>query len=403
MLTAKRPAWLVYVAYNFMIYMTSASFWPFVGSYYTNVGITRMQIGLIATFVTITSLIFQPLWAYVSDRLHNRRLVLLFLLGISAVAIFLYTIQPVFGVFALAAITYYAFCSSIIPLGDAIALNNLARMRVNFSYVRIGGTIGFAVCVFLLGRLYIGHLTWMFPATSILLVIAGIPVFFFPREKDGKEARAASASIPEREANSDPAKDVPPYRHFGIMLALLMMFVAQIGLTYYSNFLSVYATDLHYGSQTIGLLQVVSAMSEVPMLLFISKLKVRFGTFRLLLFASFMIGVRLLLAGSTGTIAMVFVAQTTQSLSGILMYYCCITYISANVSERHKSRGQVLYTVLLGGVASALGNLIGGALSQAYGIRYGYIGMGAVVCTFTIAFAFVIWRLMKKGKITAHE
>ena len=56
-----------------------------------------------------------------------------------------------------------------------------------------------------------------------------------------------------------------------IVYVLAFAFVFQIGASFCSAFLGVYAVEIGYGQSQIGLLNCISASSEIPVLLCIKK------------------------------------------------------------------------------------------------------------------------------------
>lgn len=57
-----------------------------------------------------------------------------------------------------------------------------------------------------------------------------------------------------------------------VIFVLAFAFICQVGLSFYGGFTSVYLLNLGYGQGTIGLLNCISALSEVPVLFFANKL-----------------------------------------------------------------------------------------------------------------------------------
>ena len=70
---------------NIAYWVAAGTYGPFLSAYYTARGMTAAQIGMLLSISPIASILIQPLWARLSDRSGNRRLVLLLLtLGAAA-------------------------------------------------------------------------------------------------------------------------------------------------------------------------------------------------------------------------------------------------------------------------------------------------------------------------------
>lgn len=64
---------------NGMYWVTAASFLPFIGAYYTSIGMSEAQVGVLAAIFPLAALAIQPFWAYLSDRTGKRKGMLLIL------------------------------------------------------------------------------------------------------------------------------------------------------------------------------------------------------------------------------------------------------------------------------------------------------------------------------------
>lgn len=93
------------------------------------------------------------------------------------------------------------------------------------------------------------------------------------------------------------------------------------------SFMGSYAVELGFGSSLIGVLSCISALSEVPILLFAGKLVDRFGEIPLLIFSGVMMSLRLFLTGM-GLVPAMISAQLLQSVTYMTTYICCTQYIS---------------------------------------------------------------------------
>ena len=72
---------------NGMYWVTAAAFLPFIGAYYTSIGMTDGQVGILAAVFPMAALVIQPFWAYLSDRTGKRKRMLLGLCAASGAAV----------------------------------------------------------------------------------------------------------------------------------------------------------------------------------------------------------------------------------------------------------------------------------------------------------------------------
>ena len=144
------------------------------------------------------------------------------------------------------------------------------------------------------------------------------------------------------------------------------------------SFTGVYAVELGYSQRLIGILSCVSALSEVPILLYARKLTKRFGEIPLLAFSAVMTSLRLFLVG-LGAVPTMVGAQLLQSVTYMTTYYCCTQYISSHVRQGKMSQGQSVLAAVQAGLASVSANLLGGQLVDRVGTRSGFHAMAAFV------------------------
>ena len=59
---------------NSFVWASTGLYMPFIGAYYTQQGITPLQVGVLVSIGPVISILIQPLWAYMSDRSGRHRL-----------------------------------------------------------------------------------------------------------------------------------------------------------------------------------------------------------------------------------------------------------------------------------------------------------------------------------------
>ena len=122
------------LAVNTFVWTTTALYMPFIGAYYTQQGITPLQIGILTSIGPVVSILIQPLWAYISDRSGRHRLVLIIVSIGSGAAILSYLVRVSFGAFMVATVLLTLFNTSILPLSDALVTNLAAKLEANFAH-----------------------------------------------------------------------------------------------------------------------------------------------------------------------------------------------------------------------------------------------------------------------------
>lgn len=147
---------------------------PLVGQYLNSVGMTGTQIGTITAIGTVVSIFATTFWGKVYAKVDSKHI----LLGILAISAALSAVLggqiTTFILFTLIYSLIYFFQGAIMGLLDAMAL----EQDFVFSKVRLFGAVGYAVSVFIGGRLSESlGLEIIFPIYSISFVLAGILLF----------------------------------------------------------------------------------------------------------------------------------------------------------------------------------------------------------------------------------
>lgn len=339
-------------------YSAFAFIGPFLGAYYRLNDLTGTQIGVLNVITCLSSFLIQPLWAAGADRTGRAgtfvRIIALGA-GLSALS---YCFAHSFGGFVMASLLYALFYTSVSPMIDTISMRECRTVGCQFSFVRLGGTISYAVIALIIGRFV--------QKMPVLSFILGSAAYFLLLLLFG---------LPDSE-NHQPQPEKKGFRFVGrlsdiftdrsIYFVLILAFIFQLGFGFLFSFLSVYVTDLGYGQSLIGILQFISAATEIPILLLIHRIEKRFGSLKLIAFAVCLMGIRLLLCAG-GTVPALILAMLLQGPSYMVLYYCSSMYIQTHVLKGKASEGQSVLYLVQSGAASIISNLFGGMIVDVLG------------------------------------
>lgn len=166
----------------------------------------------------------------------------------------------------------------------------------------------------------------------------------------------------------------------------------HMGLSFYTGFIGPYILEKGYTQSTIGVINSISALSEVPVLFYINRMLRKHGTIKILFLSCFLMGIRILLPIRSGIIGIVL-AQLLQGVTYMTMYYSCAVYISTCVYEKYQTKGQSILNVVQLGLGAIVGNLVGGKLIRLLGYEKGYLLMAGITTLMTICALIVyFWK-----------
>ncbi|MDF2541433.1 MAG: ProP12 [Herbinix sp.] len=360
---------------NTFLYAASV-YTPYLSAYYSQNGISAVKIGMLLTIGPVVSIFIQPLWALISDRTGRRKDVLSFVAAGSGLAIFSYYIGNTFLTFFIATILLTTFTTSIVPLSDAIIIKNSIKYQFDFAKIRMGGTLGFAISVILAG----GFLTKK-PSAQFLLGFIGYAIlFFFTRRlsKEENEARSVSEVKVKQLDNPRERGILSIFHTKQIYFVLAFALISQVGLSFYNAFINVYTLELGYSGRTIGIINCIAALSEVPILFIINKLVKKVGPMKLIFISCILMSIRIFVI-TGNAIACIYFGQMFQGITYMTIYYSCAIFISENVKHEKQSQGQSTLTIIQAGIGSIIGNIVGGFMVDLFGLRSSYLIMSLIV------------------------
>ncbi|HWT75981.1 MAG TPA: MFS transporter [Mobilitalea sp.] len=364
---------------NAFVYISLALYIPYTSSYYSKAGINAVQIGILLTIGPLVSIFIQPLWAVISDRTGKKKRILSFVILGSALTVLTYYIGKTFQAFLLAAFLLSIFSTSIIPLSDAIILRNAKKNHYDFSKIRLGGTIGYAIMVNVSGAIVKMNPQWQFALGCIGYVLLLLFVQLLPKDEMEDIVPVQQVHLP-KQSLKERLNILKIFESKQIFILLAFAFISQVGLSFHYSFLGVYMIKLGLSEGTIGFINSVSAISEIPILFLINRILKKSSTMKITAISCFLLGLRIMTV-TGGNIVFLILAQLLHGLTYMTVYYSCAVFISNHVKPENQSKGQSILMIVQGGIGSIVGNILGGYLVDALGLKHAYQSMSLVIVT----------------------
>lgn len=386
-------AGMLLLAANIAYWMLAGAYTPFLSAYFTAIGLSATQTGVLLTIQPLAVIFIQPLWARLSDRTGKRKFVLGFLVAASAVSVLLYYLGIRFETVLFATVVFSLFFSALLPLCDALVIDGCSTHGVEFARVRMGGTLGYAFVVFVAGSFLDVNPSAQFALIAVLCVIFLITVFLLPVARSFE--MGAQNTVQDDDSN-DMSDEPDKHSVLGIFTTseiyyvLAFAFVSQMGLGFSGSFLGRYVVELGFGQGLVGVLSAVSALSEVPILLFAGQIVRRFGEMRLLVASCFFMVLRIVLIG-VGVVPTMVIGQLMQSVTYMTVYYSCTRYVASHVLPGRQSQGQSVLVMVQSGMAMLMANLAGGVIGDAFGMQMSFYLSALLVLTGTVG-VFLAYR-----------
>jgi PPP family 3-phenylpropionic acid transporter len=378
------PRFLQYAALEWAYWFAAAAS-GYLTVFLQSKGWSAADVGIVNAINNAVAIVASPFWGAISDKMRSIRKVLLLCIAVGTV---MWIIVPVtstimIGPMMLSSILIPIGCFFRNPAGsltNAWVVQAANTHRLNFGAIRLWGSISYAVMAVALGFLlpYIGV-----ESTFYIYGVANIPVFLLILLDKNDGTKAKSIKL----------KDMQIGKLFGnyFYVTFLIFFVAlNMPSNISLSFLPYLMKEMGADSSQLGLIMGYKALLEVPVLIYLVRLRRRFSLPSLMMLGGlFYITESLLYSVSNGIISLIAIS-TLHGLGGGIIIGCGANYIYGLAPKDLKATAQTVSGSVTA-TAGILGNLMGGYLVDAIGIRRFYLVCAGIMVVALLFFAATFW------------
>lgn len=339
--------------------------------YLQGIGCTNGELGIILALGNVGGALLSPIIGARIDRNRNLRhaTVVNLLLAVQVVLLALLRVHPKHDLLTAAA--YVLYMTAMMPV-NAVNLDLCVRLErakapLNFGFARSMGSFSFVILSTLLGIVTArwGFLTLPYAGLAVILLQ------FFSNRLIDKDLREAEASAPpEATACEERSSSLPAFVRENRMFCL-MLFGTIILFTAHSidgNFLINEVRALGGNTAIMGYVAAFTAITEVPIMMFSSKLPKRWGTVVYIRLAFVFFVLKSLAYALAPSIPLFFAARVLQAPSYALYTVLIVGYADNCVARKDSAKAQSLaYSMTTAG--SVLASLIGGRMFDTAGVH----------------------------------
>lgn len=358
-----------------------AGFWaiigvyaPFMNVYFSRLGLTASQIGLLSTLFPLMMLVTAPVLSALADRYARRRTMLQASLVTSALMLFLLGVPQEFAALALVSLVFAFFRSPATAIADGLIARMASRYRLNYGNMRLWGSLSFAIAAVASG------LAWRqlgFRPMFALAAALTAPLLLFTTLLEEGPPVDRQRRQPFRKVAGNP----------GLVVIVASAFLLGAGMNTCFNFGSIYLDSLGGDPFALGLFSAIMAFCEVPAMRNSDYLLRRLGGPRALILASGMSAVAAAgFAVAQGPTALL-VANAGRGFGFGLFYVCAVRLVNDRVPEEWSSTAQAMLGAAMMGLAPLLSSPVGGWVYDTLGPVALFAGATFVV---VLAMAMVI-------------
>lgn len=370
------PYWRL-SGFYFFYFASLGALAPYWGLYLKSLGFTAAAIGTMMAVIMATKIISPNIWGWVADH-TGKRMAIVRLGGLLSVLSFAGVfISQEYWWLLIVMMVFSFFWNATLPQFEATTFTHLGEQTHRYSSVRLWGSVGFIVAVWLIGQQLDGSKISYLP-----MILMGLFVTIW----------GSSLIVPEDAASHLKLTDEPlrvVLKRPEVVGLLAVCFLIQMGHGPYYTFYSIYMQDHGYSLSFIGFLWALGVIAEVIVFMRMHKLVPRYGLKSLLVASLILAACRWIIIGlfpmNTPLIVM---AQTLHAASFGIYHAVAIQLIHNYFVGQHQGQGQALYSSVSFGAGGAIGSLYAGYTWESLGTTATFI-IAAVV---SLIAAFIAYK-----------
>ena len=245
---------------------------------------------------------------------------------------------------------FFIFTLRGISIANSIAFANMKDAQKEFGLVRVGGTIGWIVSVWLVGVLIQRfNVRWLFYSYIAFMALTLLYALLHP-------LRSGSTQVPVWSNLHILLTDR------SVVIFLISVFLLAVGNGAVQNFFSLYMDGIGAGEGMIGLAWAIAAVSEIPVMMYAGHIIRRIGASGLLKIAFSVYALRWLLFSFIHDPGWALIVQLLHGLSFAAFLTAGVTYLNERTPEGFGATAQAIFNVVSFGLGAIVGSLAGGYL-----------------------------------------
>lgn len=354
-------------AIQFLYWSAECMVFAFLVAFLTSIGYNKTTAGLVMATISLTSIISQPIYGYLSDKFVDIKKIVFVGMAVSIFAIALMPIasKSVFTLFPLCIVLgATSYCQrSIIDCWCT-----RAAPKANYGLTRGIGSAGYAFTALLFG--YVFSVVDMRIAYFINILITGINLIFIINTDGVSPAKMQKTTLKSKNALADIQT---LFKNSQYVILIICSSLVFIGSSASISFLANIITESGGTSAHLGTALFVQAASEVPVLFLAGYLFKKINIKFLLAFSFAAFILKFLAPVLVGSVEGIVAVQALQGLSFGIFLPATMRYLSIISPEGLKTTGTTMAIAIYSGIGSIVGNSVGGMIADAYGIKMVYI------------------------------
>ena len=373
-----KKSYYLYSTWYFLMFFALGSFFPLFSQLLTSFKLQGSTLGVIFSIGSFATIISQPFWGFVNDKLKKPKKLISFLLTSSSIAIFCFFFTKGAFIVSIVYLIFMFFSSGVGAISDSSVLSS----GLAYGKVRLWGSIGYAI-----GVQFAGLVSEKMGINSILVIYIVFMILTI--------LIMSKITFNKTEMKKIQVSDIKELLHNKrYILAALGCFLVGGSVVGNNNYFGLLYKELGGSIAGIGLAFLLFAGSEAPFMMFFQKVSKKINLVNGLVFVSFISAIRWVLYSNTTNPNVLLWSFLLQGISvgGYLVF--TTLYIAEITEEKVRTTALSLFGALSMGLGGMVLQFLSGKIMASFGIPKVYI-------FFAIAnfIAVVIFMRLKGKKI----
>ena len=348
------PYWRL-SGFYFFYFASLGALIPYWGLYLKSLDFSAAAIGSMMAIIMGTKIISPNIWGWIADHTGKRMSIVRAGCLLSLIAFAGVFISQHYWWLVVVMMLFSFFWNATLPQFEATTFTHLGEHTHRYSSIRLWGSIGFIVAVWLIGETLDGSQIAYLP-----MILMGLFIAIWGSSHVVPEEAAGHLHI-----SHEPLRDI--LRRPEVLGLLAICFLMQLGHGPYYTFYSIYMQDHGYSLSLIGFLWALGVLAEVLIFMRMHKLVPRFGLKRLLMSSLILAAVRwLIIALAPMNLPLMLMAQLLHAAT-FGVYHAVAIQLIHTYFTGHQGKGQALYSSVSFGAGGAFGSLYAGYTWDIFG------------------------------------
>ncbi|WP_075180697.1 MFS transporter [Pantoea sp. 1.19] len=391
--------WMFGLFFFFYFFIMGAYF-PFFPIWLHDVNqISKSDTGVIFACISFFSLVFQPVFGLLSDKLGLRKHLLwvITLMLVMFAPFFIYVFGPLLKTHILLGSIVGGIYLGFIYNGGAPAIEAYIekvsrRSQFEFGRARMFGCIGWAICASIAGIMFTINNQFVFWLGSGCALILAV-LLWFARPQAGPTEKVVQSLGANHHA-------------FSVRLALellkqpklwfLSLYVVGVACTYevfdqqFANFFTSFFSSPQEGTRVFGYVTTLGELLNAFIMFFAPLIVNRIGGKNALLVAGFIMSIRIIGSSFASTPLEVVVLKTLHMFEIPFLIVGCFKYITTQFEVRFSATIYLVCFCFFKQLAMMGMSLFAGYMYDKAGFHGTYLMLGIIAGTFTLISAFTL-------------